>query len=42
MAQSMTETRGVELPPAGTYDLDVSHTELAFVARHMQIGRAHV
>jgi polyisoprenoid-binding protein YceI len=35
MAQSVTEIRGVELPPAGTYDLDVTHTELAFVARHM-------
>ena len=35
MAQTANEVRSVELPPAGTYDLDVTHTQLGFVARHM-------
>lgn len=38
MAQIVNETPkvgGVELPPAGTYDLDVAHTQVGFVARHM-------
>jgi polyisoprenoid-binding protein YceI len=35
MAQTADQVRGVELPPAGTYDLDVTHTQLEFVARHM-------
>jgi polyisoprenoid-binding protein YceI len=35
MAQIAEETRTTQLPPAGTYDLDVTHTQLEFVARHM-------
>lgn len=38
MAQIVNETPkigGIELPPAGTYDLDVAHTQVGFVARHM-------
>ena len=35
MAQIADETRTTQLPPAGTYDLDVTHTQLEFVARHM-------
>jgi polyisoprenoid-binding protein YceI len=35
MAQALNEVRSVEMPPAGTYDLDVTHTQLEFVARHM-------
>ena len=41
----MTETKepvaagrgyhGVSIPPAGTYELDVIHTVVGFVARHM-------
>lgn len=33
-AQRATD-EGLEGPPAGTYDLDVTHTEVGFVARHM-------
>jgi polyisoprenoid-binding protein YceI len=29
------EYRGVSIPPSGTYDLDVVHTVVGFVARHM-------
>ena len=35
MAQAMNEVRSAQLPPAGTYDVDVTHTQLEFVARHM-------
>ncbi|HSL11041.1 MAG TPA: YceI family protein [Actinomycetota bacterium] len=35
MAQLADQVRSVELPPAGTYDLDITHTQLEFVARHM-------
>ena len=36
MAQTASEIRSTtQLPPAGTYDLDVTHTQLEFVARHM-------
>jgi len=33
--QIENEVHGVQLPPAGTYDLDTAHTQLEFVARHM-------
>jgi polyisoprenoid-binding protein YceI len=29
------EYRGVSIPPVGTYELDVSHSAVGFVARHM-------
>src|SRR6266508_6286887 len=29
------EYQGVSIPPAGTYELDVVHTVVGFVARHM-------
>lgn len=35
MAQVAQEVVGVSYPPAGTYELDPSHTEVGFVARHM-------
>ena len=35
MAQAAREIEGVELPPAGTYALDVTHTAVEFSARHM-------
>jgi polyisoprenoid-binding protein YceI len=35
MAQTAEEFQELQLPPVGTYDLDVSHTQLEFVARHM-------
>src|SRR5712692_2808172 len=38
MAQSAVlggEYQGISIPPAGTYDLDVTHTVVGFVTRHM-------
>src|SRR5438067_12413246 len=38
MAQSAArgrEYQGVSIPPAGRYELDVTHTVVGFVARHM-------
>jgi polyisoprenoid-binding protein YceI len=37
MAETATAraTQGIELPPAGVWTLDPSHTTVAFVARHM-------
>ena len=35
MSQAVREVEGMELPVAGTYALDVSHTSVEFVARHM-------
>jgi polyisoprenoid-binding protein YceI len=35
MAQAVREIEGVELPPAGKYELDITHTQVEFVARHM-------
>ena len=35
MAQSVKEIEGVTLPEPGTYELDVAHTAVEFVARHM-------
>lgn len=35
MAQAVREIEGVELPPAGRYELDSTHTQVEFVARHM-------
>jgi len=35
MAQAVHEVQGISLPPAGTYRLDPTHTEIGFVARHM-------
>ena len=35
MAQAASEVQGVQMPPAGTYELDVAHTSVEFVARHM-------
>lgn len=35
MAEATREIAGVELPPAGKYELDVSHTSVEFVARHI-------
>lgn len=35
MAQAAQEIQGITFPPAGTYELDASHTEVGFVARHM-------
>src|SRR5437867_12204720 len=38
MAQTAAQGRedqGVSIPPAGTYELDQTHTVVGFVARHM-------
>ena len=35
MGQAAREVEGIELPPAGTYALDVTHTAVEFSARHM-------
>lgn len=35
MSEQTREIGGVSIPPAGKYELDASHTEVGFVARHM-------
>jgi polyisoprenoid-binding protein YceI len=35
MSQAVSDVEGLELPVAGTYELDVAHTAVEFVARHM-------
>ncbi|MDQ3210405.1 MAG: YceI family protein [Actinomycetota bacterium] len=35
MSEQAREIDGVSVPPAGKYELDASHTEVSFVARHM-------
>ena len=35
MAEATREIAGIELPPAAKYELDVAHTAVEFVARHM-------
>lgn len=35
MAVAVRELEGISLPPVGTYELDVTHTQVEFVARHM-------
>jgi polyisoprenoid-binding protein YceI len=35
MAQAVREVEGISLPPAGKYELDITHTQAEFVARHM-------
>ena len=35
MLEQAREIDGVSVPPAGKYELDASHTEVSFVARHM-------
>jgi polyisoprenoid-binding protein YceI len=35
MARAVREVPGVEPPPAGVYELDVAHTAVEFVARHI-------
>ncbi|MGH2630780.1 MAG: YceI family protein [Actinomycetota bacterium] len=35
MAEAAREIDGISLPPAGKYELDPTHTEISFVARHM-------
>src|SRR5687768_7622799 len=35
MSDEARDIDGVSIPPAGKYELDVSHTEVGFVARHM-------
>ncbi len=38
--QTVTRTwQGLEIPPAGTYDIDPSHTTLEVIARHMMIAK---
>ena len=41
MAQeNVTRTwQGLEIPPAGTYDIDPSHTTVEVIARHMMIAK---
>jgi len=35
VAQEVREIDGISIPPAGKYELDASHTEVGFAARHM-------
>jgi polyisoprenoid-binding protein YceI len=35
MAEAVRQIQGVELPPAGKYELDIAHTSVEFVARHI-------
>ena len=35
MAEAVKEIGGVQLPPAGKYELDIAHTAVEFVARHI-------
>ena len=35
MSQAVREIDGISLPPAGKYEIDTSHSEVGFVARHM-------
>jgi polyisoprenoid-binding protein YceI len=35
MVQSENDVATTQLPPEGTYDLDLAHTQLEFVARHL-------
>ena len=38
--QAQTRTwRDLEIPPAGTYDIDPAHTTLEIIARHMMIAK---
>ncbi|MCL4449590.1 MAG: YceI family protein [Actinobacteria bacterium] len=41
MSISETEINNqqVQLPPAGTYELDATHTTIAFVARHLMVAK---
>ncbi len=38
-AQAMKDAGGVELPPAGTWEIDPVHTDVAFVARHLMVTK---
>lgn len=38
-ASTVREHLGHEIPAAGTYDLDVAHTSVEFVARHLMITK---
>ena len=35
MSQEAKVSEGIGMPPAGTYELDLAHTSVEFVARHM-------
>jgi polyisoprenoid-binding protein YceI len=35
MAQAVREIAGIHVPPAGKYELDIAHTAVEFVARHI-------
>ncbi|MDH4112865.1 MAG: YceI family protein [Actinomycetota bacterium] len=35
MSQAVREIDGISIPPAGKYELDISHTQVGFVSRHM-------
>ena len=38
--QTLTRTwQGLEIPPAGTYDIDPAHTDIEIIARHMMIAK---
>jgi polyisoprenoid-binding protein YceI len=37
--QTTRTVEGRELPPAGRYNIDPSHSEVAFIARHMMISK---
>jgi polyisoprenoid-binding protein YceI len=35
MAHAVREIAGIQVPPAGRYELDIAHTAVEFVARHI-------
>lgn len=38
--QSLTRTwAGLDVPPAGTYEIDPAHTSIEFIARHLMIAK---
>ena len=39
IAPASRTIEGQELPPAGTYDLDVSHSHVGFTVRHLVVAR---
>lgn len=39
MSQTASDLVGVELPPPGTYEVDATHSTVAFVVRHMMVSK---
>jgi polyisoprenoid-binding protein YceI len=37
--QAVRSVDGVELPPTGTWEIDVAHSQVSFVVRHMMVSK---